>query len=84
MLVASTTVGPVDPGADYWLGRLSESIEAHLTIVFTALAVGHLIEHRTSWSSRKFVRTPPPLPHCPWRHGLKKARTPQFRESVNR
>ena len=34
-----------------------ESIEAHLTIVFAALAVSHWIEHRTGWSIKKFVRT---------------------------
>lgn len=34
-----------------------ESIEAHLAIVFAALAVGRLIEDRTGWSIRKFVRT---------------------------
>jgi hypothetical protein len=34
-----------------------ESIEAHLTIVFTALAVSHWIEHQTGWSIKKFVRT---------------------------
>ncbi len=34
-----------------------ESIEAHLTIVFAALAVSHWIEHQTSWSIKKFVRT---------------------------
>jgi transposase len=34
-----------------------ESIEAHLSIVFAALAVGRLIEDRTGWSIRKFVRT---------------------------
>ena len=34
-----------------------ESIEAHLTIVFAALAVSRWIEVRTGWSSRKFVRT---------------------------
>jgi transposase len=33
-----------------------ESIEAHLTIVFTALAVSHWIEHQTGWSIKKFVR----------------------------
>jgi hypothetical protein len=33
------------------------SIEAHLTIVFAALAVSRLIEERTGWSIRKFVRT---------------------------
>jgi Transposase DDE domain len=34
-----------------------ESIEAHLTIVFAALAVGRLVEDRTGWSIRRFVRT---------------------------
>jgi len=34
-----------------------ESIDAHLTIVFAALAVSHYIEHRTHWSIKKFVRT---------------------------
>ena len=30
---------------------------AHLTVVFAALAVGRLVEDRTGWSIRKFVRT---------------------------
>ena len=34
-----------------------DSIEAHLTIVFAAMAVSHWIEHQTSWSIKKFVRT---------------------------
>jgi hypothetical protein len=34
-----------------------ESIDAHLTIVFAALAVTRYIEARTGWSIRKFVRT---------------------------
>jgi hypothetical protein len=34
-----------------------ESIEAHLTIVFAALAVSHYIEHQTGWTIKKFVRT---------------------------
>ena len=34
-----------------------ESIDAHLTIVFAALAVTRLIEDRTSWSIKRFVRT---------------------------
>ena len=37
--------------------RKRESIEAHLTVVFAALAVGRLIEDRTGWSIRRFVRT---------------------------
>ena len=34
-----------------------ESIEAHLAVVFAALAVGRLVEDRTGWSIRRFVRT---------------------------
>lgn len=34
-----------------------ESIDAHLAIVFAALAVTHLIETQTGWSIKKFVRT---------------------------
>jgi hypothetical protein len=34
-----------------------ESIEAHLSIVFAAMAVSHYIEHQTGWSIKKFVRT---------------------------
>jgi hypothetical protein len=37
--------------------RTRESIEAHLTIVFAAMAVSHYIEHQTGWSIKKFVRT---------------------------
>jgi Transposase DDE domain len=37
--------------------HLRDSIEAHLTIVFAALAVGRWTEARTGWSIRKFVRT---------------------------
>ena len=32
-------------------------IEAHLTIVFAALAVSRWIESQTGWSIRKFVKT---------------------------
>jgi hypothetical protein len=37
--------------------RKRDSIEAHLTIVFAALAVSRWIENQTGWSIRKFVRT---------------------------
>ena len=37
--------------------HLRDSIEAHLTIVFAALAVSRWIEAQTSSSSRKFVKT---------------------------
>ena len=34
-----------------------ESIDAHLTVVFAALAVTRFIENRTGWSIKRFVRT---------------------------
>ena len=37
--------------------HLRDSIEAHLTIVFAALAVSRWIERQASWSIRKFVKT---------------------------
>lgn len=37
--------------------RTRDSIEAHLSIVFAAIAVGRWIEETTSWSLRKFVKT---------------------------
>ena len=37
--------------------RTRDSIDAHLTIVFAALAVSHWIEHQTGWSIKKFVRS---------------------------
>jgi hypothetical protein len=37
--------------------RKRDSIEAHLTIVFAALAISHWIENTTGWSIKKFVRT---------------------------
>jgi hypothetical protein len=37
--------------------HLRDSIEAHLTVVFAALAVSRWIEARTGWSIRKFVKT---------------------------
>jgi hypothetical protein len=37
--------------------HLRDSIEAHLTIVFAALAASRWIEHQTGWSIHKFVKT---------------------------
>jgi len=37
--------------------RKRESIDAHLSVVFAALAVTRLIEDRTGWSVKKFVHT---------------------------
>jgi hypothetical protein len=54
------------PGADLPPGGLQarpiyarkrDSIDAHLTIVFAALAITRLIEERTGWTIKRFVRT---------------------------
>jgi hypothetical protein len=37
--------------------RTRDSIEAHLSIVFAALAVSRWIEAQTGWTIRKFVKT---------------------------
>jgi hypothetical protein len=37
--------------------RTRDSIDAHLTVVFAALAVSHWVEHQTGWSIKKFVRS---------------------------
>jgi hypothetical protein len=37
--------------------RTRESIDAHLSIVFAAMAISHRIEAQTGWSIKKFVRT---------------------------
>ena len=37
--------------------RTRDSIEAHLSVVFAAMAVSHWIETQTGWSIKKFVRT---------------------------
>jgi hypothetical protein len=44
--------------------RTRDSIEAHLTIVFAAMAVSRWIEDTTGWSVKKF-KDCPPLPHHP-------------------
>ena len=41
--------------------RKRDSIEAHLTIVFTALAVAHHIESLTGVSIKKFIKTLEPV-----------------------
>jgi hypothetical protein len=41
-----------------------ESIEAHLTIVFAALAVSHWVEHQTGWSIKNSSRPPAAIAPC--------------------
>ena len=42
-----------------------ESIEAHLSVVFAALAVSHYIEHQTGWRYEEIRWNHMPLPHRP-------------------
>lgn len=42
---------------------LRDSIEAHLTIVFTALAIARDLQVRTGWSIKRIVRALRPLQH---------------------
>jgi hypothetical protein len=51
------TEWPKRPAGSAFLPPHQRLLEAHLTIVFTALAVSRQIEHQTGWSIRKFVRT---------------------------
>ena len=37
--------------------RQRDSIEAHLTIVMAALAVGRVVEQATDWSISRFIKT---------------------------
>jgi Transposase DDE domain len=37
--------------------RTRDSIDAHMTVVFAALAISHWVETQTGWSIKKFVRT---------------------------
>ena len=48
---------PTRPAGSQVYHHKRESIEAHLTIVFAALAVSHWIEHKTGWSIKRFLRT---------------------------
>ena len=41
--------------------HLKDSIEAHLTVVMAALAMGKIIEQRTSLSTKKFIKILRPI-----------------------
>jgi len=41
--------------------RVQEAIEAHLTVVMAALAIGRTIEHKTGMSIKQLVRTLRPI-----------------------
>lgn len=44
--------------------RQLDAIEAHLTIVFTALAIARDLQARTGWSLKKIIRALRPLQHA--------------------
>ena len=50
-----------DLAARPMFARTRDTIEAHLAIVFTALAVSRTVQHRTGLSLRRFLRTLKPL-----------------------
>ena len=51
-----------DLGVDA-LDHTRAAIEAHLTIVFTALAIARDLQDRTGWSIRRIIQTLRPLQH---------------------
>ena len=53
----SFRMSKTDPRARPIYARKRDSIEAHLTIVFAALAVARWLEATTGWSTRKLVKT---------------------------
>ena len=58
---ASFRMSKSDLAARPMFARTRDAIEAHLTIVFTALAVSREIQNRTGLSLRRFLRTLKPL-----------------------
>lgn len=57
----SFRVSKSDLAARPLFARTRDAIEAHLTIVFAALAVAHAIQDRTGWSIRRTIRSLRPL-----------------------
>ena len=58
---ASFRMSKSDLAARPMFARTRDTIEAHLTIVFTALAVSREVQNRTGLSLRRFLRTLKPL-----------------------
>jgi len=58
---ASFRMSKTDLAARPLFARRRDAIEAHLTIVFTALAVSRTIQHRTGLALRRVLRTLRPL-----------------------
>ncbi len=58
---ASFRMSKSDLAARPMFARTRDAIEAHLTIVFTALAVSREVQSRTGLSLRRFLRTLKPL-----------------------
>ena len=58
---ASFRMSKSDIAARPMFARTRDAIEAHLTIVFTALAISREVQNRTGLSLRRFLRTLKPL-----------------------
>ncbi len=58
---ASFRMSKSDLAARPMFARTRDAIEAHLTIVFTALAISREVQNRTGLSLRRFLRTLKPL-----------------------
>lgn len=58
---ASFRMSKSDLAARPMFARTRDAIEAHLTIVFTALALSREVQTRTGLSLRRFLRTLKPL-----------------------
>ena len=57
----SFRMSKTDLAARPMFARTRDAIEAHLTIVFTALAISREVQNRTGLSLRRFLRTLKPL-----------------------
>jgi hypothetical protein len=54
---SETAIRRVVQAIDAQTSPQARIIDAHLALVFAALAVTHLIETQTGWSIKKFVQT---------------------------
>lgn len=64
---ASFRMSKTDLAARPLFARRRDAIEAHLTIVFTALAISRTIQHRSGLALRRVLRTLRPLRSAPSR-----------------
>ncbi len=79
----SSRMSKTDLRARPMFSHLRDSIEAHLTVVFTALAIARHLQNQTDCSIRHIVRTLRPLQHVTIKHRQpthhRRARNPRCR-----